>query len=142
MKYLLLFMALTGQLAIGQGAPKSNTDVDRKKTIDTLYRDAEYLSALATADRFLGAWITDQLDLAESMLTQPRDESDGDIEALLIIACPCAFEIRHGKRVRPCLYTFPIVFYQPPAGNSRISVRISTITVSRTGDQWAVQKIP
>src|SRR5579871_799881 len=100
MKYIFLFIALTGPLAIGQAVPKRNADLDRKKTIDTLYRDAEYLSALATANRFLGAWITDQLDLAESMLAQPRDESDGDIETLLIMACPCAFEIRHGKRVR------------------------------------------
>lgn len=142
MKYLFLFVALTGSLAIGQAAPKRNTDINRKKTIDALHQDAEYLSALATADRFLGAWITDQPDLAESMLTQPRDESDGDIETLLTMACPCAFEIKHGKRVRAGIYAFPVVFFEPPAGNSRISMRLSTITVSANGDQWAVKKVP
>jgi len=142
MKYLFLFVALTGSLAVGQAVSKRNTDLNRKKTIDLLHQDAEYLSALAAADRFLGAWITDQPDLAESMLTRPRDESDGDIETLLTMACPCAFEIKHGKKVRTGIYAFPVVFFQPPAGNSRISVRLSTITVSWTGDLWAVKQVP
>jgi hypothetical protein len=64
------------------------------------------------------------------------------METLGVMACPCAFEIRHGKRVGVGIYTFPIVFFQPPAGNSRISVKISTITVSKTGDEWAVKKVP
>lgn len=75
-------------------------------------------------------------------LIHNEEQSDGDIETLLTMACPCAFEIKHGKKVRAGIYAFPVVFFEPPAGNSRISVRLSTITVSWTGDQWAVKKVP
>ncbi|HWI66964.1 MAG TPA: hypothetical protein VNS88_01050, partial [Nitrospiraceae bacterium] len=69
MKHLFLLIALASSLTIGQAAPKRNTtEQDRTKTIAALYQGAEYMVALATADRFLAAWISDEPDLAESML--------------------------------------------------------------------------
>lgn len=140
MKYFSVFIVLAGSLAIGQAAPKRNTTALDRKT--TLFQEAEYLSALATADRFLGAWMNDEPDLAESMLGQPRDTPERDIETLLIRACPCAFELQHGKRIRAGMYEFPVVLFGPPAGNSRISVKLSSIIVSRVDDQWTVEKVP
>jgi hypothetical protein len=138
MRYLSLFVVLVGSLAIGQTA-KRDTALERKKT---LFQEAQYLSALATADRFLGAWMNDEPDSAESMLAQPRDTPERDIETLLTRACPCAFELKHGKRIRAGMYEFPVVLFGPPAGNSRISVKLSSIVISWTDDQWAVEKLP
>ena len=141
MKYFSIVVVLVGSFAIGQAAPKRNMTALERKTV--LFQEAEYLSALATADRFLGAWMNDEPDLAESMLGQPRDTEERDIETLLIRPCPCAFELRHGKRIRAGLYEFPVVLFGPPAGNRRISVKLSSIIVSRAvDDQWTVEKIP
>jgi len=128
MKYLSLFIVLVGSLAIGQTAKRDTTALERKKA---LFQEAQYLSALATADRFLGAWMNDEPDLADSML------------ALFTRPCPCAFELKHGKRIRAGMYEFPVVLFGPPAGNSRIFVKLSSIVISRTADdQWAVEKLP
>src|ERR1700751_5796088 len=137
MKYLSVFIVLVGSLTIGQTATQRNTTaLDRKAA---LFQAAQYLSALATADRFLGAWMNDEPDLAESMLGRPRDTPDRDIETLLIRACPCAFELKHGKRIQAGMYEFPVVLFVPPAGNSRISVKLSSIIVSRTADDhWTI----
>lgn len=141
MNYLSIFIVLISFLATGQTAPKRNTTALERK--NALFQEAQYLLALATADRFLGAWMNDEPDLAESMLGQPRDTPERDIETLLIRACPCAFELKHGKRIRAGVYEFPVVLYGPPAGNSRISVELSSIIISRTADdQWTVEKVP
>lgn len=141
MKNLSVFVVLVGSLAIGQTAPKRDTTAIARK--NALFQEAQYLLALATADRFLGAWMNDEPDLAEAMLAQPRDTPERDIETLLIRPCPCAFELRHGKRIRAGTYEFPVVLFGPPAGNSRISVKLSSIIVSRTaGDEWTVEKLP
>ena len=66
MKYLSVFIVLVGSLAIGQTATQRNTTALERK--EALFQEAQYLSALATADRFLGAWMNDEPDLAESML--------------------------------------------------------------------------
>ena len=71
MKYLSIFIVLVSSLATGQTAPKRNTTALERK--NALFQEAQYLLALATADRFLGAWMNDEPDLAESMLGQPRD---------------------------------------------------------------------
>ena len=140
MKYLSLFIVLVGSLAIGQTAKRDTTALERKKA---LFQEAQYLSALATADRFLGAWMNDEPDLADSMLAQPRETPERDIETLFTRPCPCAFELKHGKRIRAGMYEFPVVLFGPPAGNSRIFVKLSSIVISRTADdQWAVEKLP
>ena len=141
MKYLSVFIVLVGSLAIGQTATQRNTTALERK--EALFQEAQYLSALATADRFLGAWMNDEPDLAESMLGQPRDTPERDIETLLIRPCPCAFELKHGKRLRAGVYEFPVVLFGPPAGNSRISVKLSSVIVSRAADdQWTIDKVP
>ena len=140
MKYLSVFVVLVGSLALGQKAPQRNTAAERK---NALFQEAQYLSALATADRFLGAWMNDEPDLAESMLGQPKDTPERDIETLITMACPCAFELKHGKRVRVGSYEFPVVLCGPPAGNSRIFVKLTSIVISRaTDDRWTVEKVP
>jgi len=67
MRHRLLLIALSGFLTITSKAfPNLNaTEPSPRKTYNALLQDAEYLSALSTADRFLGAWITEQPDTAE-----------------------------------------------------------------------------
>ena len=146
MKYLFAFIALAGSLAIGQTGPKRNApEPDRKKIMEALHEGAEYLLALSTADRFLGAWITGQLDMAESLLSDQlkSDPEEEDFESLITTACPCAYEIHHGKKLRAGSYLFPVLMLGPPAGNSLISVRRLSIVVSKASDdRWAVEKVP
>jgi hypothetical protein len=145
MKHLFLLIALASSLAIGQAAPKRNTtEQDQKKTTSALYQGAEYMFALATADRFLAAWISDEPDLAESMLSvQLKAGLEGEVESFIASPCPCAYEIGHGKKLRAGSYQFPVVLFRPPAGNSLISMRNSTIVVSRASeDRWAIEKLP
>lgn len=86
MKHLLFLVVLSGFLPLnGQAVPNLRAiDVARKKNVEALVQDAEYLSALSTADRFLGAWITDQLDMAESLLSdQLKSDAEGDFESFI-----------------------------------------------------------
>ena len=146
MKHLLLVVVLSGFLPLNaQAVPKLRaSDLARKKAYEALLQDAEYLSALSTADRFLGAWITDQLDMAESLLSdQLKSDPEEDFESFIASACPCGYEINHGKKVRAGSYSFRVLLLGPPAGNSRISVRISSIVVSgASDDRWAIVKLP
>src|SRR5262252_724782 len=145
MKHLFLFIALAG-LAIGQTAPKHNpTTLDRMKIIEALHEGADYMLALKTADRFLTAWISDESDewdIAESLLNvRLKSDSEGEFEGFMASPCPCAYEINHGKKLRPHSYEFPVVLFRPPAGNSRISVQNSVIVVSKDSeDRWVIEK--
>jgi len=145
MKHLLSLVTLSGFLLLTSTTiPNLNaTESARKKTIDELFQDAQHLSALSTADRFLAAWVSGEDGTAESLMSPSYKGSSDDLESFLASACPCAFEIKHGKRIRPGAYEFPVVLLRPPAGNSRISVQSSTIFVSRDrDDRWLVEKLP
>jgi hypothetical protein len=121
MKYLFLLITLTGFLASGQAVPQENTTGQRMKTMEALHQGFEYLSALATADRLLGAWLTDQPDVAESLLTKGSTSED-ELESFLASPAPRAFEIKHGKRVHagairvPCGAARPSCWEQPCCG--------------------------
>ena len=114
------------------------------KTREALDECADYLLALKAADRFLTAWISDGWDSAESMLnTRLKSDSEGEFEGFMASPCPCAYEINHGKKLRPHSYEFPVVLFRPPAGNSRISVQKSIIVVSMTSeDRWVIEQLP
>jgi len=144
MKHLFLFIALAGSLAFGQTAPQHNPPKpDRMKTIQALHEGADYMLALKTADLFLTAWISGEWDVAQSMLNVRLSEPDGEFESFMVSACPCAYEVNHGKKLRPGTYEFPVVLFRPPAGNSRIAVQHSAIVVSRgREDRWVIEKIP
>ena len=145
MKHLLLLVALSAFLPLtGKAIPTLDaTDSARKKTREALFQEAEHNSALATADRFLAAWMSGEFGVAESLMSPAYKGSSDDLESFLASPCPCAFEIKHGKTVRPGTYEFPVVLFRPPAGNSHISVQSSTILVSRaTDDHWLVEKLP
>ena len=145
MKHLLLLVALSGFLPLtGKAAPNPNaTEAERKKAYEALLQDAAYLSALATADRLLDAWIAGEFEIGESLLSETCSGSSDDIESFFASPSPRAFEIKHGKRLRPGTYEFAVVLLGPPAGDSRISVRHSTILVSKASDdRWLVEKLP
>ena len=145
MKHFFLFIALAGSLAVGQTTPKHDpTALDRTKTIDVLHEGADYLLALKAADRFLTAWISDRWDIAESMLNaRLKSESEGEFEGFMASPCPCAYEINHGKKLRPHSYEFPVVLFRPPAGNSRISAHNSVIVVSMASEgRWVIEQLP
>ena len=145
MKHLLLLIALSGFLPLtGKAIPNLNaTDSARNKTRQALVQDAEHLSALATADRFLTAWMSDEPDIAESLMSPTYSGSSDDLESFLASPCPCAFEIKHGRKARPGAYEFPVVLLRPPAGDSRISMQSTTIRVSKArDDRWLVEKLP
>ena len=145
MKHFFLSIAMAGSLALGQTPPKHNpTTQDRMKTIEALHEGADYMLALKAADRFLTAWISDQPNLAKSLLNvRLKNEPDGDFETFMSSTCPCAYEINHGKKLRPHSYEFPVVLFRPPAGDSLISVQNSVIVVSRAGeDRWVIEKLP
>ena len=109
----------------------------------TRLNDPSYSTALATANRFLHTWQTQDHEAGIMMLSDRAraHASRDELQAFFSPSEQAAFEIQHGTRVNGGEYVFPVVLFgladnaQPP--------HICRIIIMRTskGD-WVVDKLP
>lgn len=110
--------------------------------------DPEYVSALATANRFLHAWQSQDHETGLLMPTDTakRHTSEDHLDAFFSPGESVAegFEITRGKKLKAGRYVFPVALWQTgPGKNRKPRPRFSEIIVVRTGkDDWAIDKLP
>jgi hypothetical protein len=105
--------------------------------------DPGYSSALATANRFLHAWQTQDHETGIMMLSDAARQrvSPDQLQEFFSPAASAAFEIEHGKRLNAGEYAFPVVLFGLARSHDR--AHICRIVVIRAGkDDWAVDKLP
>jgi hypothetical protein len=113
------------------------------KTLPAPAPEPGYVSALATADRFLHAWQSGDLENGMVLLTgHAKDKATADaVEKFFSNPVPSAYEIGRGKLVKPGQYEFPVVLVT--ASKNRAHRKFSTILIVDTGgNDWAVDKLP
>lgn len=107
--------------------------------------DSEYVLALASADRLLQAWHTQDSETGIAMLTErakKRASAEG-VESFFETSGSRGYEIVHGRRLRAGMYEFPVVLLSTQAGSGEIHRHFSSIVVSKTSNNdWAVDKLP
>ena len=104
--------------------------------------DPDYVFALATANRFLRAWQSDDLETGMVLLSDRvrHSQSPEKIEQFFAGTPDRAFEIARGQGNRG-RYRFPVVLVT--ATGTRLRRRSSEITVVNTGkNDWVVDKLP
>jgi hypothetical protein len=109
--------------------------------------DSSYVSALAAADRFLQAWQSGDVEGGMVLLTSHAKESAtaAVVETFFSNPEPSAYEINHGKLVKPDRYEFPVVLVgtRGVSKKNRLRRSFSSIIVVDTGNNdWAVDKLP
>jgi hypothetical protein len=121
--------------------------LDAKTKASTLDRD--YVSALAAANNFLYAWLTQDRETGLLMLTDAakRHSSEDHLQTFLSpdVASEHAYEIGRGKKLSAGRYAFPVALFERAPGKSGkgIHPRLSQIIVIRTGhNDWAIDKLP
>ncbi len=105
--------------------------------------DANYVSALAAADRFLQAWQSGDAETGISLLTEgaKKGMKPGDLDKFLSAADPSAYEIDRGKRVKRGRYEFPVVMVSRTP--NKLHRKFSSIVIVNTSNNdWAVDKLP
>ncbi len=134
---LPLVLALT--LASGLAAKTKRSSKSANST------DSEYVSALATANRFLHAWRSEDheaglllvSDDAKSRTSEDRFEKffepGGNVQR--------GFQVGQGAKVKAGRYSFPVKLYERNAGQSH--VRTSQLLVVKSGgDEWVIDRLP
>ncbi len=104
--------------------------------------DSDYVAALATANRFLNAWQTGDLETGMVLLSDRvrRSQSAESVENLFSRTSNRAFEINHGKYDRGT-YHFPVVMLT--GDGSRVHRKFSEIVlVNASKADWVVDKLP
>ena len=107
--------------------------------------DLNYITALATANRFLQAWQAGDAESGIVLLSSyAKEKATHDrLDTFFSISTPSAYEINHGKQLRSGRYEFPIVLINFDSERKSAHRRFSTITVVRTGNNdWAVDTLP
>jgi hypothetical protein len=104
--------------------------------------DSGYVFALGTANRFLHAWQTGDLETGTVLLSDyaRRSNDAGTLEELFSGGSDRAYEINRGKG-HPGRYRFPVVLVTKTG--SGLHRTLSEIIVVETGkNDWAVDKLP
>jgi hypothetical protein len=104
--------------------------------------DSDYVAALATANRFLNAWQTGDLETGMVLLSDRarRSQSADALENLFSRTSDRAFEINHGKCERGACH-FPIVMLT--GDGNHIHRKFSEIVLVNAGKaDWVVDKLP
>src|SRR6185437_3147964 len=91
--------------------------------------DPSYSSALATANRFLNAWQTEDHETGIVMLSDSARQhaSSDELQNFFAPGPDAAYEIAHGKKTGSGRYAFPVVLF----GTASLKPRTSTIVVCR-----------
>jgi hypothetical protein len=106
--------------------------------------DRDYVSALATANRFLAAWQAQDQENGLVMLTDAAKEqvSEDRLDEFFSPGVDAAYEISRGKKMDSGRYVFPVTLLEPGTGH-RARPRVSQMIVVRSGqDDWAVDRLP
>jgi len=111
--------------------------------------DHDYVIALATADRFLHAWQTDDEESGILMLTDHlKKQSDEDAVHDFFSSSESArtsYEIGHGRKLAPGRYEFPVALFHASSRNGQRWMRPqpSALVVVKAGKaDWAIDKLP
>jgi hypothetical protein len=136
----LIILALMGFALAGTLAAKV-----KPKTASNAF-DADYVFALATANRFLHAWQTQDHETGVLLLTDAAKHhtSEDHLDAFFSQreSPDHGFEITRGKKFGDGHYRFPVALWQTVPGK-KTRPRFSEIIVVRTGkDDWAIDKLP
>jgi hypothetical protein len=104
---------------------------------------ADYIRALAAADRFLQAWQSEDVETGTVLLSSHvKDKINRDeLDRLFTNSAPGAYEIEHGKLLHRGCYEFPIVLLN--GSPKKMQRHFSNIIMLNTGhNDWAVDKLP
>jgi hypothetical protein len=109
--------------------------------------DREYITALATANRFLTAWQTQDPQTGVILLTDAakRQVSEDRLQAFFAPGSEVqeGYEINRGKRIAAGCYIFPVALFEIGPDRKWVHPRFSQIVVVNTGrDDWAIDKLP
>lgn len=110
--------------------------------------DRDYLSALDIADKFLGAWQTQDQETAILLLTDRlRDPSQEDRLQALFSApsgSHSAYELCRGRKLAAGRYEFPIVLFRTSESSPRWQhPHSATLIIVRSGKgEWLLDKLP
>jgi hypothetical protein len=105
--------------------------------------DPSYSTALATANRFLHAWQTQDHEAGIMMLSDSARErtSLDQLQAFFSPSDQAAFEIQHGTRINGGEYVFPVVLFGVTESVQRPHFCRIVILRTSKGD-WVVDKLP
>jgi hypothetical protein len=112
--------------------------------------EGNYVAALATANRFLYAWQTQDEEEGLELLTDAAKEhaSEEQMESYFSgdAGSERTYEISHGRKLRAGRYSFPVALFEMAAGGDaekRVRPRLSHILVVQVGEgEWLVDKAP
>lgn len=105
--------------------------------------DISYPSALATANRFLHAWQSEDHETGIVMLTDSARQhtSPEQLQDFFSPGANAAYEIARGTRTKSGGYAFPVVLFGTSPLPSHLHA--SKIVVTRDGkSDWAIDKLP
>ena len=108
--------------------------------------DADYVSALAVANKFLYAWQNHDEETGLLLLTDgvKKSSTEDNIASFFTSAAVATYEIGRGKKLKPGLYAFPLALYNSRLGAEKVCPRrYSQVNVIKTGkEDWAIDKLP
>jgi len=107
--------------------------------------DPNYLLALGTANRYLQAWQSGDVETGTALLSSHAKEkvTTDILDATFSTPGPLAYEIGRGKMLRRGRYEFPVVLVGPALASKHARRRFSNIVILNTGNyDWTVDKLP
>ena len=106
--------------------------------------DSNYIAGLATANRFLAAWQSNDQAAAMPLITNraKQQSTEEGIDKLFDGSSARAFEITRGRALRQGRYQFSIVLLQED-DSGHTHRRFSELIITNAGkNDWAVDKLP
>jgi hypothetical protein len=107
--------------------------------------DPGYVSALATANRFLHAWQSEDHEAGLLLVSDDAKQrtSEERFEKFFQPGSNVqrAFQIGPGTKVRTGRYSFPVKLYERIAGASLVRTS-QLLVVNSGGDEWVVDRLP
>ena len=109
--------------------------------------DRDYSSALATADRFLHAWQTQDAESGILLLSDRARQRTEEtrVHDFFFAERGGSFEIGRGRKLAVGRYEFPVALFASDAARTRDASRPKTvflIVVKVNHDDWAVDQLP
>lgn len=105
--------------------------------------NADYVPALAAADRFLQAWHAGDTENGLALLTShAKQEATADGIEKFFSNAPAAYELGRGKLLKRGSYEFPLVLVSGTTQNRARRRFCNLVIVNTANDDWAVDKLP
>jgi hypothetical protein len=110
--------------------------------------DRNYVDALATADRFLHSWQTQNQEAGILMLSdrlKRRTSEDVVRDFFTAAGNRASYEIGRGKKLSAARYSFPVSLFAGGSQKSRkwLCPQTSALTVAKFGkNDWVIEKLP